>query len=46
MTSEQKIDLSVGSRKHLLDCVNSYQVLNGDDPQNPIWFYVLEWASN
>lgn len=35
MTSEQKIDLSVGSRKHLLDCVNSYQGLNGDDRKIP-----------
>ena len=44
MTSEQKIDLTVGSRKHLLDCVNSYQGLNGGDPQNPIWFCALEWG--
>lgn len=44
MVSEQKIDLSVGSRKHLLDCVNSYQGLNGGDPRNPIWFCALEWG--
>lgn len=46
MTSEQKIDLSVGSRKHLLDCVNSYQGLNGGDPRNPIWLCALEQSDN